>query len=819
MSASAQAEVGQTSRRFRRAVTRAALAALLLGAAVHAHADWQPLHRWTFELPTPFNDSVGTAHLTPSAGGLSLAASGDPALGMAMRVLTGGNLTAPRAALAPIGTNAFQVRLWVRRETADVAAGLLDTLAGTETGLQLFFQANNTLRLRLDDTAGNFGLFDSTNTITADGQWHEVILTANRGLPEGLVFEVDGVAEPPLDPTGVPGDLEPSQNLFIGNLNGTSPLLGALAEVEILLRAPPPPPTVSLSPDSTFSREPVTVTLTASSAEATIHYTLDGCEPDANAPVYSNPLTLEQTTEVRARAYLDAVAGPVVSARFTIATHAPNVILFIAEDVGAGDLHYYGNPVHATPHLDRLCREGVRFTQTYAAGTSNAPNQYAALTARLLPRSGLPPFISPGSTNGLAAREWTVGEAFLKAGWRTAFIGGWHLGDAGSSLPHRQGFELFYGLAMPREDEPPANLRENDTILTNAPAPEALLEAFVARALEFLDAAGTNRFLLVLQVPPLPAAGTSLGGSYGNRIEALDTSVGHLNARLTQLGRREETLFVFASDEGPALTATYPRGSPGLFRDGRGTVFEGGVRIPAIACWPSVIPAGQVSQAVWWLPDLPPTLAAIAGLPWLADRPMDGTNRAAALTGARLRPDGSERLFFHRQIGTGQLLVAMRSGIWKYHRSLVKFDPENEHTTAPLLFDLERDPKERVNVLASQSAIRTQLEAAAIAHQTSFTPPFPQVPDDEDLRASLEVLSTPTNQPPLRLRFLRPGDTMDSYYAVEHSTNLLAWMAWPLAGLSYHVLPAPDGTEQVTLTPPFIPAANPSFFRLLVILP
>jgi hypothetical protein len=118
------------------------LAMLAFGGALPTHAAWQTVHRWSFENPSPYNDSVGMAHLTPSAGGVSLVASGNATLGQAARVASGGNLTAPQSALAAIGANAFEVRLWVKRETAGAAGGLLDTLSGTDAGFQLFFQAN-----------------------------------------------------------------------------------------------------------------------------------------------------------------------------------------------------------------------------------------------------------------------------------------------------------------------------------------------------------------------------------------------------------------------------------------------------------------------------------------------------------------------------------------------------------------------------------------------------------------------------------------------------------------------------------------------------
>ena len=790
-------------------------------ATVSSQAAWQAVHRWGFENPAPYTDSVGAAHLTSSASGISLIASGDAALGQAVRVATGGNLTAAQASLASIGTNAFEIRLWVRRETANTTCGLLDTLNGTETGFQLFFQANNILRIRLDDTAGNSVLLDSTNVITSDGLWHEVVVTINRRLPAGLVYRIDGTAEQPLDTGVVGGDLAPSQALFLGNLNGTSPLLGALGMVEILVDLPEPPPTVAIAPASGFSREPVAVSMTPSVAGSVVRFTQDGTDPTTNSPLWSGVVVVNTSTELRARAWLDDIAGPVASARYVIATNPPNIVLFIAEDVGAGDLHCYGNPVHSTPNLDAMCRAGIRFTQSYCAGTSNALNQYAALTGRLLPRSGLPGLITPGSTNGLAAREWTLGEAFLKAGYRTAFIGGWHLGDASSSLPHHQGFEVFYGLAMPPSGAVLTNLRENDAILTNVPAPSALLDAFTSRALSFLDQNAGRRFLLVLQVPPLPATGASLGGTYGNRIEALDVAVGTLGARLSQLGVRGETLFVFASDEGPDLTASLPRGSAGLFRDGRGTTFEGGVRIPAMAVWPGTIPAGQVSQAVWWLPDLPPTLCAMAGLSWPADRPIDGTNRAGGFTGAQLRPDGTERLFFYRMFGTSYALSALRVGVWKLHRGLIRTDPENSYLTAPLLFDLEKDPSERFPANGTQSAILSQLETVAVAHLATMTPPFPQLPSTSLPRANLEANQTGgTNSPPLEIRFQRPVDTLDDYYSLAESTNLLAWTLWPLTTLTRVVTTLPDGQELVRLRPPQTDPETPrTFYQLRAALP
>jgi hypothetical protein len=800
------------------------LAVALAGGLLAAQAALQPVHRWTFENPSPYNDAVGAANLTASGSGVSLIASGDTNLSQAVRFSTNGSLTAPQATLAALGTGSFVVHLWVRRDTVGIPCGLLDTLNGTESGFQLFLQANNTLRIRLDDTAGNSGLYDSTNTVTADARWHEIVVTVNRTAPASLVFSVDGAVEPSLDPSAVPGDLAASQDLFVGNLNGNGPLLGALAWVEILaeMTVTPAPSTVTIAPGPTFSRQPLPISLTPSVTGAVLRYTLDGTDPTTNSSLYATGLTLPASAELRARAWVGDLAGPVASATYTIATDAPNLVLFIAEDIGAGDLHHYGNPVHATPNFDALGRTGVRFTQTYCTGPSNAPNQYAALTARLLPRSGLPPFIAPGSTNGLAPREWTLGEAFLKAGYHTAFIGGWHLGDRPSSVPHAQGFELFYGVAMPNEGSALANLRENDAILAATPNPTNLLTQFVTRGLAFLDANATNRFLLVLQVPPLPALGNSLGGSYGNRIEAIDHALGQVTAKLDQLGVRARTLLVFASDEGPDLTTPLPHGAAGMFRDGRSTTFEGGLRIPAYANWPGTILSNRVSQAIWWLPDLPPTLCTLAGVPWPADRPMDGTNRAAALTGSLLRPLGSEQLFFHRLTNNGPNLAAQRLGSVKYHRSLTTTDPENTYTTAnlPMLFNVELDPTERfLGFIPSLTNSVPALEAAAAAHLATFQPPYPQVPAEATLLGRFDFVPV-TGNPPVRLSFTRAADTLDQYYALESSTNLVNWSAHPLDTLAHQTLILPDGSERVTLTPPApLPGADHTFYRLRAKLP
>jgi hypothetical protein len=196
-------------------------------------------------------------------------------------------------------------------------------------------------------------------------------------------------------------------------------------------------------------------------------------------------------------------------------------------------------------------------------------------------------------------------------------------------------------------------------------------------------------------------------------------------------------------------------------------------------------------------------------------------NRAAALTGATLRPSGTEQLFFHRQTSALPNLAAQRLGALKYHRSITKTDPENRYTSVPLLFDLERDPTERFEASSTLSSFVPQLNAAANAHLASFHPPYPQVPPDASLVSGFAALAgTGSGSAPMQLRFTRAGDTLDSYYALEQSTDLVTWSASPLPGLASQPVALPDGSEQVTFAPPPPPVgANQVFYRLRVSLP
>jgi hypothetical protein len=201
---------------------------------------------------------------------------------------------------------------------------------------------------------------------------------------------------------------------------------------------------------------------------------------------------------------------------------------------------------------------------------------------------------------------------------------------------------------------------------------------------------------------------------------------------------------------------------------------------------------------------------------------MDGTNRAAALAGAALRPAGNEQLFFHRLTNAAPNLAAQRLGTVKYHRSLTKTDPENSYTAAnlPMLFDVELDPTERfLGFITTLTNSVPALDAAAAAHLATFQAPYPQVPPNATLLSAFSFLPVAGN-PPMQLRFNRAADTLDQYYSLESSTDFTNWIATPLTTLAHQTVVLPDGSEQVTLTPPApAPGTVNIYYRMRFLLP
>ncbi len=363
--------------------------------------------------------------------------------------------------------------------------------------------------------------------------------------------------------------------------------------------APPQPALITILPESGLIDAGDLITLESDLPGTEIRYTLDGTEPDAASTLYSGPFPLASSATVKAVGVRDGVPGPVAVKSYTVRVSigTPNLLLVVGRGVGSGDLHCCGGVNINTPALDGLAREGVRFTQYTTTGPGGAASQFGLLSGRVAARSGMEGGVVPKGANGWQAEEWTLAEALRKSGYETAFIGEWLLGDAEGSHPNDQGFECFYGLPSDVSTDPP--LSANREVLEETPDPALLLDQLTLRAEEYIGSSAAP-FALVFQAPALSAGGDSLAGSHGNRIEALDRSVGRLLAALEARGVSGETLVVFVSDGGAPRAED--GGSNAVLRDGAGSTWEGGLRGPMIARLPGKLPAGQMNLSCFGNP-------------------------------------------------------------------------------------------------------------------------------------------------------------------------------------------------------------------------
>jgi arylsulfatase A len=429
-------------------------------------------------------------------------------------------------------------------------------------------------------------------------------------------------------------------------------------------------------------------------------------------------------------------AGPAVAQAIR-----PNIVVIFADDLGYGDLGLYGHPTIRTPNLDRMAAEGIKLTQFYTAASVCTPSRAGLLTGRLPVRSGMAGdrsrVLFPNSTGGLPQSEITIAEALKERGYATAAIGKWHLGHLPEFLPRRHGFDLYYGIpysndmeSVPRGD-PPLPLMRNDEIIEQPADQTTLTRRYTEVAIDFMRANRDRPFFLYLPhtFPHVPLyaseafRGKSPRGLYGDVVEEMDWSVGRILEALRELGIAERTLVVFTSDNGPWLTQALDGGSAGLLREGKGSTWEGGMRVPAIAWWPGTIAPARVSHALATTMDIFPTALAMAGGVPPSDREMDGVSLLPLLRGER--DEVRETVFFYR----GTRLFAVRKGPWKGHfftQSGYGGGPAQTHE--PLaLYRLDQDPSEAHDVAADHPQVVADLLAEAERHRATLAPVVSQL--------------------------------------------------------------------------------------------
>jgi arylsulfatase A len=406
----------------------------------------------------------------------------------------------------------------------------------------------------------------------------------------------------------------------------------------------------------------------------------------------------------------------------------PNVVFILADDLGYGDLGSYGATDVATPHIDRLAREGVRFTDFYSAGNTCSPSRAALLTGRYPPRSGVNAVLLHDTPEGLPESEITLAELLRDAGYFTGMVGKWHLGGMDPFMPWSHGFDEFFGVPY-SNDEKNFFVYDGRERIAEPVDATLLMRRYTDRALDFLSrAAEQDRpFFLYFahnapHVPldPSPGfAGRSRRGTYGDMVEELDASVGEVLDRLVALGLDRETLVVFSSDNGPWRAMRDWGGSAGALRGGKAGTFEGGHRVPALARWPGRIPPAAEARGIATMMDWFPTLAEWAGGRLPGDRIIDGRSLVRVLEGTGER---EATPFFYLKLRVPfapdqhHAVGAVRAGRWKlklsergYPALLEPWVRLEFQRHGLLLFDLEADRGEQHDVAAEHPDVVAQL--------------------------------------------------------------------------------------------------------------
>jgi arylsulfatase A len=427
----------------------------------------------------------------------------------------------------------------------------------------------------------------------------------------------------------------------------------------------------------------------------------------------------------RARAYLDDIEPA------EDAGALPNIILILVDDLGYGDLE---SPVLDTPNLDRMADEGVRLTSFYASASLCTPSRAGLLTGRYPVRTHMTNPVYPTGhpmnalmdvlgryaygVRDIPQDEILLPEVLSRRGYRTGMVGKWHLGDRPGHRPNDRGFDSFYGVLYSNDVRPYAIYRDGE-IEVEAPADQNLLtRRFTQEAQAFMRRHREEPFFLYLAHPmphePMHASdgfrGRSVGGLYGDAVEELDWGVGEVLDTLGELGLEEKTLVVFTSDNGP-----WWQGNPGLARGRKMLVFEGGFRVPFIARWPGVIPAGTTSEEMSMNFDLFAACLRLAGVSLPQDRIVDGKDVMPVL--AEGAPSPHDSLLFYDT----RSLVALRHRQWKYHR---RYTTENSGywplKQGPFLFDLGVDPNESYSLIESEPELAAQMAAMFEARQAEM---------------------------------------------------------------------------------------------------
>jgi uncharacterized sulfatase len=395
----------------------------------------------------------------------------------------------------------------------------------------------------------------------------------------------------------------------------------------------------------------------------------------------------------------------------------PNFVIVMADDLGYGDLGIYGSTLISTPNLDRMALEGARLDSFYSSANICTAARGGLLTGRYPIRLGLVNDVArPTNEVHLAPEELTLAEVLKPLGYRTGLFGKWHLGSRMEWSPLESGFDTYFGV-LHSNDMLPLELYDQDAMIEDPVVQETLTQRYTQRAMDFMQQSVANDEPFFVYLPhsfphvPLhtaaPFEGQSDAGLYGDVVETIDWSMGQILNKLEELGVDDNTLVIFTSDNGP-----WWEGSPGPFRDRKGSSWEGGQRVPFIAQWPGRIPEGMVSNEAAMNIDLLPTLLSLAGGELPADREIDGRDIFPLLSEGAETPHEALYLF------DADRIAGVRSGPWKLvlesrYRSVTNsFDnPDSYYGPVGLLFDVVKDPSETYSFARENPQVVEELRA------------------------------------------------------------------------------------------------------------
>jgi arylsulfatase A-like enzyme len=443
---------------------------------------------------------------------------------------------------------------------------------------------------------------------------------------------------------------------------------------------------------------------------------------------------------ILAAGIVSAAAMPAFSQKNQPAkSSTPNIVLILMDDMGYGDIGRTGANQYETPNLNRLANQGMQFTWYYCPQAVSSASRAGLMTGCYPNRVGISGALMPWATNGINASETTIAEMLKTRGYRTSVIGKWHLGHHRMFLPLQHGFDEYYGIPYSNDmwpvdfDGVPIHLKDTTSNKMKYPVlpliegnekvgevpdlagQDKLTTEYTRRAVSFIEKNKKGPFFLYLPHSmvhiPLGVSekfrGKSKQGFYGDVMMEVDWSVGEIMKALERNGLEKNTLVIFTSDNGPWLNFGNHAGNTAGLREGKGTSWEGGQRVPCIMRWPGVIPEGEICSQLASSIDILPTLAEITGAS-LPENKIDGVSILSLMQGDKYAEPRSEFLYYYQ----ANALEAVQRDFWKLvlphsYRTYTGVKPGNEGWPGPTkqlkvekaqLYDLRRDPGEWYDV-------------------------------------------------------------------------------------------------------------------------